>query len=82
MTSRASSTSRHLRTVRRAFASISRWLAAERSAQNPDACRFSYFSRAWSPPVSAGWLFKLQLTNPAEFDDLLSEEAYKALLDE
>ena len=32
------------------------------------------------PPT--GWLFKLQLTNPAEYDDLLSEEAYKALLDE
>ena len=32
-------------------------------------------------PLADGWLAKLELSNPVEMDDLLSEEAYKATLD-
>lgn len=33
-------------------------------------------------PHHSGWLFKVQLTNPAEFEDLLTEDGYKSLLEE
>ncbi|AYO45001.1 Glycine cleavage system H protein, mitochondrial [Malassezia restricta CBS 7877] len=32
-------------------------------------------------PEHEGWFAKLRLTNPAEIDELLSEEAYKAILE-
>ncbi|KAL7418211.1 glycine cleavage H-protein-domain-containing protein [Mrakia frigida] len=32
--------------------------------------------------VEKGWLFKVALTNPAEFEELLTEDGYKALLNE
>ena len=32
-------------------------------------------------PHDKGWLAKIQLANPGELDELLSEEAYKATLD-
>jgi glycine cleavage system H protein len=31
-------------------------------------------------PYGKGWMIKLKITNPAEVNDLLSAEAYKALL--
>jgi glycine cleavage system H protein len=31
-------------------------------------------------PLGAGWFFKLKLADPAEFDKLLDEDAYKALI--
>jgi hypothetical protein len=31
--------------------------------------------------LTSGWFAKLRLTNPAEIDELLSEEAYKAILE-
>ena len=31
--------------------------------------------------LTLGWFAKLRLTNPAEIDELLSEEAYKAILE-
>lgn len=32
-------------------------------------------------PMEHGWLAKIKLANPADLDELLSEEAYKATLD-
>ena len=31
-------------------------------------------------PYGKGWMIKIKITNPSEVDDLLSAEAYKALL--
>jgi glycine cleavage system H protein len=31
-------------------------------------------------PLGAGWFFKLKLADPADFDMLLDEDAYKALI--
>lgn len=32
-------------------------------------------------PLGDGWLAQIKLTNPAELDELLSEEAYNASLE-
>jgi len=32
-------------------------------------------------PFGAGWLIKVAISNPAEFDDLLSAEQYQAMLE-
>jgi len=32
-------------------------------------------------PLGQGWFFKMRLTNPSDMDDLLEEDAYKALID-
>ncbi|MEL6126690.1 MAG: glycine cleavage system protein GcvH [Pseudomonadota bacterium] len=32
-------------------------------------------------PLEKGWFFKMTLANPAEFDGLLDEDAYKALVE-
>lgn len=32
-------------------------------------------------PLEEGWLAKIKLSKPAELDELLSEEAYKATLE-
>ena len=31
-------------------------------------------------PYDAGWIIKIKITNPAELDELLTAEAYKALI--
>jgi glycine cleavage system H protein len=31
-------------------------------------------------PLGAGWIVKVKITNPAEFDELLSEEQYNELI--
>jgi len=33
-----------------------------------------------SDPFGAGWIIKMKPTNPAEFDELLSEDQYKELI--
>ncbi|MCL1850403.1 MAG: glycine cleavage system protein GcvH [Bacteroidetes bacterium] len=33
-----------------------------------------------SDPLGAGWIVKVKVTNPAEFDELLSEEQYNELI--
>jgi glycine cleavage system H protein len=33
-----------------------------------------------SDPYNAGWMIKIELTNPAELNDLLSAEAYKEII--
>lgn len=33
-----------------------------------------------SAPMGDGWLFKMKLSNPAQFDELMDEDAYKATL--
>ena len=32
-------------------------------------------------PLGQGWFFKMRLTNPSDMNDLLEEDAYKALID-
>lgn len=32
-------------------------------------------------PMGEAWFFKMKLTNPSEMDDLMDEDAYKALID-
>lgn len=32
-------------------------------------------------PMGAAWMFRMKLDNPADMDDLLDEDAYKALID-
>jgi glycine cleavage system H protein len=32
-------------------------------------------------PMGDGWFFKMKLDNPSDMDDLLDEDAYKALID-
>ena len=32
-------------------------------------------------PQGDGWIFKMKLSDPSEMDDLLDEDAYKALID-
>jgi len=32
-------------------------------------------------PMGAAWMFRMKLDNPAEMEDLLDEDAYKALID-
>lgn len=32
-------------------------------------------------PMGDGWFFKMKLSNPSDMDDLLDEDAYKALID-
>ena len=33
-----------------------------------------------SDPYGAGWIVKVQISNPAEFDELLTEEEYKKII--
>lgn len=35
-----------------------------------------------SDPFGEGWIFKIELSDPSELDDLMDEEAYKAFVDE
>ena len=32
-------------------------------------------------PLGQGWFFKMKLADPSEMDELLDENAYKALID-
>tara|TARA_R110002126_G_scaffold188583_3_gene336911 strand:+ start:1128 stop:1487 length:360 start_codon:yes stop_codon:yes gene_type:complete len=32
-------------------------------------------------PMGEAWFFKMKLTNPSDMDDLMDEDAYKALID-
>ncbi len=32
-------------------------------------------------PLGAGWFFKIRLSDPGELDEMMDEEAYKALVD-
>jgi glycine cleavage system H protein len=32
-------------------------------------------------PTGEAWFFKMKLTNPSDMDDLMDEDAYKALID-
>ena len=32
-------------------------------------------------PMGEAWFFKMKLTNPSDMDDLMGEDAYKALID-
>lgn len=32
-------------------------------------------------PTEAGWFFRMKLTTPSDLDDLMDEDAYKAMID-